>query len=189
MEVICVLDSIYYIDILFGGRNHTIVTKYCEREESFHGSIFFRLCPPYGKDLFDEREAMSSTLDDVFLSGSSYSNDNETNGISSRILFSFGIGLCIAVLSCTLFMLCSRQVDSFITSKLTRNRVFVVQYIDERCSSHISELETWTDTDCNFRGDNDTIVPSSSEEEVSFMKALLIIYKISHLMKKYDVLG
>lgn len=129
---------------------------------------------------------MASTLDDVFLNSSSYSNDNETNGISSRILFSFGIGLCIAVLSCTLFMLCSRQVDSFITSRLTRNRVFVVQYIDERCSSHISELETWTDTDWNVREDNDTIVPSSSEEEdeiwVQAMMNELVLVKSPKIM-------
>lgn len=120
---------------------------------------------------------MASTINSTLSNTPPYSKDIDTSDLSSRVLFSFGMGLCIAVLSCTVFMFCSRRFDLFITSRLTRNRVCVVQYMDERCSSHISELETWTDTDCGVREDTDTIVPSLSEGDVSLMRTLPILHK------------
>jgi len=129
---------------------------------------------------------MSSTRNDILFGNSSYSKDNDASDISSRILFSFGMGLCIAILCCTVFMFCSRRVDLFITSRLTRNHVFVVHYMDERCSSHISELETWTDTDCDAREDADTIVPFNIEDKVSFNR-IVPLNSCFYLMKMCDI--
>jgi hypothetical protein len=113
---------------------------------------------------------MSSTRNDILFGNSSYTKDDDTSDISSQILFSFGVGLCISILCCTVFMFCSRRVDLCITSRLTRNHVFVVHYMDERCSSHISELETWTDTDYDAREDAETFLSFNIEEKVSLIQ-------------------
>jgi hypothetical protein len=174
------VSSVFLLSRVGGGVQHYFsVAQYCDRE-GFTFYICFEIAIPGRRRFYlHKREVMASTINGTLSNTPSYSKDIDTSDLRSRVLFSFGMGLCIAVLSCIVFMFCSRRFDLFITSRLTRNRIYVVQYMDERCSSHISELETWTDTDCGLREDTDTIVPSLSEGDVSLMKSLPIVHKYS----------
>lgn len=76
----------------------------------------------------------------------STTSNQEKGGIGFHPFFIFGMGICITILSCTLFMICSSCFDRYITKKMTKNLVFVVSYMDEQGSSHVSELETWNES-------------------------------------------